>query len=364
MKAMAPSPAPSPNPTAPWPNGAPTPGCTMRRSPPPSPPSRRAWRSASPPIRSARAAQQERLHLPRFPVDQHRLLPADRARCARPAPPPRRGEIGADAYDARMRDADRRGDRLAGGRRRRRARPWRVRTQRHGEVFRRTPVRLCLHQAWLGAVLRQPLRRPADHLGRRLAPRPMTVEWATYAQSLTDKPVKGMLTGPVTMLFWAFVREDIPRAGRLHPDRPRAARGSGATSNAPASPSSRSTSRRSARACRCAAPTRPPISTGRRAASACRPAAWRTRRRSTPTCATPSSTTSSAPSRRWMRMSISIETARSRMELLRAFVDFDYPNADRPGPVGHPFPARSRHRRNGGPAAARRRAPCRATGCG
>jgi 5-methyltetrahydropteroyltriglutamate--homocysteine methyltransferase len=40
----------------------------------------------------------------------------------------------------------------------------------------------------------------------------MTVEWATYAQSLTSKPMKGMLTGPVTMLFWAFVREDIPRA--------------------------------------------------------------------------------------------------------------------------------------------------------
>ena len=39
---------------------------------------------------------------------------------------------------------------------------------------------------------------------------PMTVSWATYAQSLTDKPVKGMLTGPVTMMSWAFVREDLP----------------------------------------------------------------------------------------------------------------------------------------------------------
>ncbi|CNE46803.1 5-methyltetrahydropteroyltriglutamate--homocysteine S-methyltransferase [Mycobacterium tuberculosis] len=43
-------------------------------------------------------------------------------------------------------------------------------------------------------------------------PRPMTVEWATYAQSLTDKPVKGMLTGPVTMLAWSFVRDDQPLA--------------------------------------------------------------------------------------------------------------------------------------------------------
>jgi 5-methyltetrahydropteroyltriglutamate--homocysteine methyltransferase len=43
-------------------------------------------------------------------------------------------------------------------------------------------------------------------------PRPMTVEWASYAQSLTKKPMKGMLTGPVTILQWSFVRDDQPRA--------------------------------------------------------------------------------------------------------------------------------------------------------
>jgi 5-methyltetrahydropteroyltriglutamate--homocysteine methyltransferase len=43
-------------------------------------------------------------------------------------------------------------------------------------------------------------------------PRPMTVEWAQYAQSLTSKPMKGMLTGPITILQWSFVRNDIPRA--------------------------------------------------------------------------------------------------------------------------------------------------------
>ncbi|MCX8005824.1 MAG: 5-methyltetrahydropteroyltriglutamate--homocysteine S-methyltransferase, partial [Burkholderiaceae bacterium] len=42
-------------------------------------------------------------------------------------------------------------------------------------------------------------------------PQPMTVRWITYAQSLTAKPVKGMLTGPVTMLNWSFVRDDQPR---------------------------------------------------------------------------------------------------------------------------------------------------------
>lgn len=40
---------------------------------------------------------------------------------------------------------------------------------------------------------------------------PMTVGWSQYAQSLTEKPVKGMLTGPVTMLQWSFVRDDQPR---------------------------------------------------------------------------------------------------------------------------------------------------------
>ena len=43
-------------------------------------------------------------------------------------------------------------------------------------------------------------------------PQPMTVAWTRYAQSLTARPMKGMLTGPVTMLQWAFVRDDQPRS--------------------------------------------------------------------------------------------------------------------------------------------------------
>ena len=43
-------------------------------------------------------------------------------------------------------------------------------------------------------------------------PHPMTVRWSTYAQSLTELPVKGMLTGPVTILQWSFVRDDQPRS--------------------------------------------------------------------------------------------------------------------------------------------------------
>ena len=43
-------------------------------------------------------------------------------------------------------------------------------------------------------------------------PRPMTVEWSRYAQSQTSKPMKGMLTGPITILQWSFVRDDQPRS--------------------------------------------------------------------------------------------------------------------------------------------------------
>ena len=52
--------------------------------------------------------------------------------------------------------------------------------------------------------------RPPILFGDVSRPEPMTVEWITYAQSRTDKPVKGMLTGPVTMLAWSFVRTDQP----------------------------------------------------------------------------------------------------------------------------------------------------------
>ncbi|MDX6805015.1 5-methyltetrahydropteroyltriglutamate--homocysteine S-methyltransferase [Terrihabitans rhizophilus] len=54
--------------------------------------------------------------------------------------------------------------------------------------------------------------RPPIIFGDVSRPKPMTVEWSGYAQSLTGRPMKGMLTGPVTMLFWSFIRDDIPRA--------------------------------------------------------------------------------------------------------------------------------------------------------
>jgi 5-methyltetrahydropteroyltriglutamate--homocysteine methyltransferase len=54
--------------------------------------------------------------------------------------------------------------------------------------------------------------RPPVLYGDVSRPRSMTVGWWSYAQSLTEKPVKGMLTGPVTILNWSFVRDDLPRS--------------------------------------------------------------------------------------------------------------------------------------------------------
>lgn len=53
--------------------------------------------------------------------------------------------------------------------------------------------------------------KPPIIYGDIARPTPMTVRWTEYAQSLTSKPMKGMLTGPVTMLFWSFVRDDLPK---------------------------------------------------------------------------------------------------------------------------------------------------------
>ncbi|WP_288873867.1 5-methyltetrahydropteroyltriglutamate--homocysteine S-methyltransferase [uncultured Corynebacterium sp.] len=52
--------------------------------------------------------------------------------------------------------------------------------------------------------------RPPIVVGDVSRPEAMTTEWSAYAQSLSDKPVKGMLTGPVTILAWSFKRDDVP----------------------------------------------------------------------------------------------------------------------------------------------------------
>ena len=54
--------------------------------------------------------------------------------------------------------------------------------------------------------------KPPIIFGDVSRPEPMTIEWSKFAQAATQKPVKGMLTGPVTILQWSFVRDDQPRS--------------------------------------------------------------------------------------------------------------------------------------------------------
>ena len=54
--------------------------------------------------------------------------------------------------------------------------------------------------------------KPPIIFGDVSRPRPMTTYWSEYAQSITNRPMKGMLTGPITMLQWSFVRDDQPRS--------------------------------------------------------------------------------------------------------------------------------------------------------
>jgi 5-methyltetrahydropteroyltriglutamate--homocysteine methyltransferase len=67
------------------------------------------------------------------------------------------------------------------------------------------------HAGWVQSYGTRCVRPPIIH-GSVTRPKPITVEWSAFAQSLTPKPVKGMLTGPVTILNWSFVRDDQPLA--------------------------------------------------------------------------------------------------------------------------------------------------------
>ena len=67
------------------------------------------------------------------------------------------------------------------------------------------------HNGWVQSYGSRYVRPPII-FGDVSRPRPMTVRWAEYTQGLTERPVKGMLTGPVTILNWSFVRDDQPRS--------------------------------------------------------------------------------------------------------------------------------------------------------
>jgi 5-methyltetrahydropteroyltriglutamate--homocysteine methyltransferase len=158
-----------------------------------------------------RASQDARLHLPPLPTTTIGSYPQTSAiRKARAAL--RSGEIDEAEYVRRMKqeiaDVIKLQEQLG------------LDVLVHGEPERNDMVQYFAEQlegffatnnGWVQSYGSRCVRPPILY-GDVARTHPMTVEWITYAQSLTDKPVKGMLTGPVTILAWSFVRDDQPLA--------------------------------------------------------------------------------------------------------------------------------------------------------
>ncbi|MDD2767686.1 MAG: 5-methyltetrahydropteroyltriglutamate--homocysteine S-methyltransferase [Methylococcus sp.] len=155
--------------------------------------------------------QRERLRLPPFPTTTIGSFPQTPAiRQARAAH--RSGELNEEAYRDAMRAAIREAvskqealglDLLVHGEAERNDMVEYFGEQLSGYAFTR--------HGWVQSYGSRCVKPPIIY-GDVARPQPMTVEWIGYAQGLTKKPVKGMLTGPVTMLQWSFVRDDQPRA--------------------------------------------------------------------------------------------------------------------------------------------------------
>ncbi|SFF22195.1 methionine synthase (B12-independent) [Fontimonas thermophila] len=162
------------------------------------------------PFPQRRAAQQTRLQLPLLPTTTIGSFPqTPEIRAARAAF--KAGRIDQAAYDAAMRAEIRHAiaQQEALG----------LDVLVHGEAERNDMVEYFGEQlagfavtehGWVQSYGSRCVKPPLIH-GDVFRPAPMTVEWTRYAQSLTAKPVKGMLTGPLTMLMWSFVRDDLPR---------------------------------------------------------------------------------------------------------------------------------------------------------
>jgi 5-methyltetrahydropteroyltriglutamate--homocysteine methyltransferase len=157
------------------------------------------------------AEQRARLQLPAFPTTTIGSFPQTPAiRTARASF--KRGELDAAGYEATMREE------IA----------YAVRQQEelgldvlvHGEAERNDMVEYFGEQldgftftqlGWVQSYGSRCVKPPVIY-GDVSRPKAMTVDWTVHAQSLTGKPMKGMLTGPITILQWSFVRDDQPRS--------------------------------------------------------------------------------------------------------------------------------------------------------
>ena len=156
------------------------------------------------------AIQQKKLGLPRFPTTTIGSFPQTRD-IRQTRLQFRKGELKKEDYEARIREEVRRciaEQELLG-----------LDVFVHGEAERNDMVEYFGEQldgyafSQFGWVQSYGSRcvKPPILFGDISRPKAMTVEWIRYAQSLTEKPLKGMLTGPVTILNWSFVRDDQPR---------------------------------------------------------------------------------------------------------------------------------------------------------
>ena len=154
------------------------------------------------------AAQTERLHLPPLPTTTIGSFPqTTEIRKARAANA--RGELSDADYQARMREEITSVITLQ--------EELGLDVLVHGEAERNDMVQYfaelldgfaATRNGWVQSYGSR-CTRPSILWGDVSRPAPMTVGWTTYAQSLTDKPVKGMLTGPVTIIAWSFPRNDL-----------------------------------------------------------------------------------------------------------------------------------------------------------
>jgi 5-methyltetrahydropteroyltriglutamate--homocysteine methyltransferase len=162
------------------------------------------------PFEERQEAQRERLELPLFPTTTIGSFPqTEEVRSARASL--RGGEIDEAEYERRMRAEIERVVRLQ--------EDVGLDVLVHGEPERNDMVQYFAERmegfaftqnGWVQSYGSRGVRPPIVY-GDVSRHEPITVGWTEYAQSLTDKPLKGMLTGPVTMLMWSFVRDDQPR---------------------------------------------------------------------------------------------------------------------------------------------------------
>ncbi|MBP0444244.1 5-methyltetrahydropteroyltriglutamate--homocysteine S-methyltransferase [Roseomonas sp. SSH11] len=163
------------------------------------------------PFSKRQAAQQARLTLPPFPTTTIGSFPQTaEVRAARAAR--KRGETTQEEYEAYLRaqiEHSVRWQEEAG-----------IDMLVHGEFERNDMVEhfaeflegyAFTRNGWVQSYGSRCVKPPVI-FGDVSRPAPMTVRWSAYAQSLTQRPMKGMLTGPVTMMQWAFVRDDVPAA--------------------------------------------------------------------------------------------------------------------------------------------------------